>query len=62
MNYSLKIDFSTDRPLTEDELDTLLVFCITQVNEPQVDNDEGFGYSDADYSTDISLSSIGPRV
>lgn len=62
MNYSLKIDFSTDRPLTESELDTLLVFCITQVNEPMVDSDEGFGYSDADYSTNISLSSIGPRV
>jgi hypothetical protein len=56
--FRLAIDFTATRALTKEELDTLLVFCITQVAEPQVDGEGSIGYVDADYSTEILMADI----
>jgi hypothetical protein len=46
--YSINLVFTTDRPLTEEELDTLRMQVIAQIEEPV--NAEG---DDVDYTTNL---------
>lgn len=51
MNYTIKVTFAADRELTEKEISDLETLVITQVIEPQVDNNESWGWQDAEYTT-----------
>ena len=46
---TITITFTTDRPLTDDEVDSLITTLFAQVEEPQVD--DGNEYVDATYTT-----------
>jgi hypothetical protein len=47
-NYSIKVDFKTDRPITEEELGALMLQVIAQIEEPVTLEGD-----DVDYQTTI---------